>query len=211
MNEVTKGEIKIKAESLASELKLYLTDKSTTYADYRDIIKPLLDNYRFNVIDYIDSEAEVAEHCFEYLSDYDKNNILSEQGYVSRYQLEEEIEDEIRKDMEAKDLNELQVNELLAQLKVKYDLIQTLEKALGARMVADLRGLPDPDPRPDHKNYDKNCYCSKVIGNEAYEIEGCCERLGIKANEQWVANNHEGDFVVMACDCGKLSKPYLKD
>jgi len=130
---------------------------------------------------------------------------------LERYLVAWDFYPEDEYNMPPKTLDEESCSELLGLLRRKYQGIVALEKALGARMVADLRGLPDPDPRPDHKNYDKNCYCSKVVGNEAYEIEGCCERLGIKANEQWVANNHEGDFVVMACDCGKISKPYLKD
>jgi len=201
--ELTKEELelKTKAQSLTSALKVLLNDSLMSYGSYRELITPLLNNYRFDITNHI--------------SDYDTNRIMTEKGYASRYQLEEEIEEEMRKDMEAKDLNEVFVNELLAQVKTKYDYLPHLEKALGAKLVAEVRGeeyVGDELTAEETVNdANPNCYCSKVVDAEAYEIDECCRMNAKQSSQQWVGHNSKGEFYVETCSCGMISKPYLAD
>lgn len=213
MKDLTKEEISGAVKTVVATISELIESKAFNAQHFTDLMKPLSRNYRFDIEDYISygNQSEVAEYCFDQLTDSEKNNILGNHGFASRYSIEEELEDETRQELGAKNLMEEDVDELLAQLKRKYDYLPNLEKALGTKLVAEVRGEKDPTPPLDQKNYDPNCYCSRVVNIEPYEIESCCERKGLKAEAQWVGSNHEGNFVRMTCICGKVSRSYLED
>lgn len=58
-------------------------------------------------------------------------------------------------------------------------------------------------------NNDKNCGLTKVVNNFPKEILSCAERNNFKSNNQWVGGNTYGDFFIVTCECGKVSRPYF--
>lgn len=59
-------------------------------------------------------------------------------------------------------------------------------------------------------NTDKSCGLSKVVNNYPKEVINCSERNNFTNNIQWIGGNSYGDFFVINCDCGKISKPFFK-
>ena len=130
-----------------------------------------------------------------------------------RYMAEWDFYPENEYNLPPKNLDEESCNDLLGMLKLKYNGIVALEKALGAELVAELRGLEYDDgeiAQEEMVNENDNCYCSKIVDLEPYEIQGCCARRGEVPVKQWVGQNSHGDFYVATCSCGKISKPILK-
>lgn len=201
MKEYSEKEI----EDLIPMIKEILKSKEFKWRHFNSIM-PIINNLSFfDPKNFLDSSStkDIFEDYMEQMSSWEKNQFMHEHDFMYASDYDEPYT--------PSNLMEEQVDELLAQIKAKYDYLPHLEKALGTKLVAEVRGFPDPEPQPDLTNENPNCYCSKVIDLESYEIEGCCERNGKKSDEQWLAANHEGDFFCTTCDCGKVSKPYLKN
>jgi hypothetical protein len=201
MREFTKPEI----EGLLPVIQDVIKSKEFKVENLWYLMRTIEGSRLFDAKDYLNSSdyKDIAEDYFCDMGPWEKSNFMNEHGFI--------YESDAGEPYQAENLMEEQVDELLAQLKNKFEYLPDLERVLGARLVAELRGLPDPDPQPDTTNYNTGCHCSKVIDLEPYEIEYCCRMNGRKAHEQWLGNNHEGDFVCMTCTCGKISNPYLKE
>ena len=59
-------------------------------------------------------------------------------------------------------------------------------------------------------NIDKGCGLPKVVDNYPKEISSCAERNNFTNNTQWVGGNTYGDFFIVTCECGKISKPFFR-
>jgi len=142
---------------------------------------------------------------------------------LERYLAEWDFYPEDEYNIQPKNLDEESCHDLLVQLKHKFQGIVALEKALGAELIAELRGfeyvsdeLTAEETVNDELTAEEtvndanaNCYCNKVVGAEAYEIDDCCRMNGKQSSQQWVGHNSKGEFYVETCSCGMISKPYL--
>ena len=193
MREFTEEEIK----ALLPMIEEVIRSKEFKAYALNDIMSAINRTRLFDAKEYLDhsDRDDVFEDYVSDMNSWEMGKFMSSYGFIHESDVEEPYQ--------AANLMEEQVDELLGQLKRKFDYLPNLEKALGSELVADLRGFPDHKPQPDTTNYNPNCYCSKVVDLEGYEIISCCERSGHTAHEQWLGNNHEGDFVCMTCTCGK--------
>jgi len=59
-------------------------------------------------------------------------------------------------------------------------------------------------------NNDKNCGLRTIVNNFPKEVLSCAERNNFKGDNQWIGGNTYGDFFIVTCGCGKISKPFFK-
>jgi len=161
----------------------------------------------FRGIDYLDTNdrEDVFEDYMDSMSSWEMRDFMRDYGFIFECDMEEPYS--------ASNLMEEQVDELLAQIKLKYDYLPNLERVLGAKLVAEVRGVEYHDNVLEEgdtiNDLDRECQCYSVVYNQPEDIIDCALNYGKDCHPQWIGSNTKGNFFVMTCECGKISTPTL--
>lgn len=203
----TKVYTELEINDLIPKIKNVLRSDNFTWRHFNDIMSTIANMSFFNASNFLDSydTREIFEDYYYEMHSWERNQFMNENGLMYESDMEEPYKPD--------NLNEEQVDELLAQIKVKYDSIQSLERFLGEKVVAQLRGVEYYDNALTEEEMvndsDRRCMCPKVIDNQPEDIDDCATSQGKKCDAQWVGSNSHGEFYVNTCECGKISAPYL--
>ena len=135
MRELSKDEIK----ALLPIIRDVIESDAFNHDHFNDVIGNIKNSVFFRIEEHIGhgDHNDIIEECMEGMSSYEMGLFMC--SYSLMYRSDEEIP------YKAENLMEEQVDELLAQVKIKYDFLPNLEKALGTKLVAEVRGEEDPD------------------------------------------------------------------